>query len=61
MIKFVKLIVQFGVYKIVIKMSDNKRTLLLALGAGAAVIAAALIYHFASTSTDDSDDIVDVT
>lgn len=31
-------------------MSDNKRNILIALGAGAALIGAALIYHFVSSS-----------
>lgn len=37
-------------------MSENKRNLLIALGAGATIIAAALIYHFASTSSNDAED-----
>ena len=31
-------------------MSDNKRNILIALGAGAALIGASLIYHFVSSS-----------
>jgi isopentenyl diphosphate isomerase/L-lactate dehydrogenase-like FMN-dependent dehydrogenase len=38
-------------------MSDNRKSLLIALGAGAALIGAALLYHFISQSDSNGDEV----
>lgn len=42
-------------------MADNKKNLMLALGAGAALIGAALIYHFVSSSGGAEDEVEEIT